>query len=216
MKQLKNEKGNTTIFIISLFGVFLLMFMVIFSAANVFIEKQHASNNAEQASIVASGIVLDSLEEAISDYDSWLILKLAEIPVDPAVEDLEPLGDRVQSVMNSLPNKYTKLEKKHLAVNQVVRDELNSGNPFFSSYVSGELGSAEASIIFEVTNNIADNSGVVSGTKIKLNSDHRIEVETSIKNKALLIDKDITLKQKGKGPTFEFAEAMGWNLSIEL
>jgi hypothetical protein len=217
-----NENGNTTIFVISLFGIFALMFVLILSFANVFIEKQHASNNAEQASIVASGVLLDSLEEAISEYDSWLILQLAKIPVDPDIEHLRPLGDQVESVKNSLPNRLTELEKRQRAVNQVLRGELGH-NPFLPGFVSGELGSAEAAIREQVTNNIIANKGIVSQSKIVLNSDsdYRIEVETSTKYKSFKFDEYFSdeqrrLKQKGKGPTFEFAEAMGFSLDIEL
>lgn len=221
MNRLKNEDGNTTLFIISLFGVFTLMFLLIISFANIFIEKEHASSNAEQASIVASGIILDSLENAISEYDSWLILQLANVPVSPDVIDLKPLGEKVEDVKKHLPDRFTDSEKKHKAINQVIKAELSSGNLFLRPFVNQELSYAEAAIRNEVATNISQNNGEISQTKVFLNNENRIEVETATRYKSFKFDEYFSdsqrlVKQKGQGPTFEFAEALSWNINISL
>ncbi|PWW17618.1 hypothetical protein DFO73_12420 [Cytobacillus oceanisediminis] len=221
MGRLKNENGNTTLFIIGLFSVFTLMFLLIISFANVFVEKEHASSNAEQASIVASGIVLDSLEDAISEYDSWLILELGKVPDSPELIDLRPLGEKVEEEKNQLPGTLTDSEKKHKAINKVIKDELNNGNRFLRPIVNRELSYAEAAIRSQVMDNISQNNGEISQTKVYLNNENRIEVETATKYKAFKFDEYFSdsqrlVKQKGQGPSFEFAEALSWNLNISL
>ena len=221
MELLKNEKGNTTLFMISLFGIFLLMFLLILSFANIFIEKEHASNNAEQASIVASGILLDKLEAAIVEYDSWLVLQLAKVPIPTTIEDLKPLGEQVEEEKGRLPFTLTDTEKKHQAINQVIKEELNSGNIFLPAFLNSELGHAEAEIRHAVSGNIAENNGEVTETTIVLNENNRIEVETATKYKAFKYDEYFSdsqrlIKQTGQGPTFDFADAMGWSLDINL
>lgn len=221
MGRLKNENGNTTLFIIGLFSVFTLMFLLIISFANVFVEKEHASSNAEQASIVASGIVLDSLEDAISEYDSWLILELGKVPDSPELIDLRPLGEKVEEEKNRLPGTLTDSEKKHKAINKVIKDELNNGNRFLRPIVNRELSYAEAAIRSQVMDNISQNNGEISQTKVYLNNENRIEVETATKYKAFKFDEYFSdsqrlVKQKGQGPSFEFAEALSWNLNISL
>ncbi len=208
-------------FIISLFGIFLLMFLLILSFANVFIEKEHASNNAEQASIVASGIVLDRLEAAIEGYDSWLVLQLARVPIPTDIEDLKPLGEQVEEAKNRLPYTLTDSEKKHKAINQVIKEELESGNLFLPAFLNSELRNVEAEIRYQVAANIYDNQGEVPETKVVLNEKNRIEVETATKYKAFKYNEYFSesqrlVKQKGQGPTFDFAEAIGWNLDINL
>ncbi len=191
------------------------------SFANVFIEKEHASNNAEQASIVVSGIILDSLEDAIREYDSWLILELGKDPVSPEVVGLRPLGEKVEEVKNQLSDILTDSEKKHKAINKVIKDELNSGNPFLGDFVDIQLRYIDSEIRTQVSNNINQNNGEISQTKVVLNNENRVEVETATKYKAFKFDEYFTesqrlVKQKGQGPTFEFAEAHSWSLNINL
>jgi hypothetical protein len=221
VSRLKNENGNTTLFIMGLFSVFTLMFLLIISFANVFVEKEHASSNAEQASIVASGIVLDSLEDAISEYDSWLILELGKVPISPELIDLRPLGEKVEEEKIQLPGTLTDSEKKHKAINKVIKDELNNGNRFLRPLVNRELSYAEAAIRSQVSENISQNNGEISQTKISLNKENRIEVETATRYKAFKFDEYFSdsqrlVKQKGQGPSFEIAEALSWNLNISL
>lgn len=214
MKHLKEEKGNTTLFMISFFGIFALMFMMIANFANVLIEKQHASNNAEQASLVATVIILDALDTAINEYDQEVLRRLLE---DPDL-DLEKLREKVEAEMNALPVKYKGNERKHIAINNVLKREL-PGNGLLQEKVSAELNSAENQISFEVGSNIRKNNGKVEETTIFLNDKNRIEVETSTRYKAVKFDEYFSenqryIKQTGQGPSFDFAESMSWNLNL--
>ncbi|MCA1042488.1 hypothetical protein LCM00_23650 [Bacillus infantis] len=211
---MNNEKGNTTLFMISFFGIFALMFMMIANFANVLIEKQHASNNAEQASLVASGIILEALNTAISEYDKEVIRRLLE---DPDL-DLEKLREKVDDEINALPADYKQYEKKHIAINNVLKREL-PGNGLLQEKVLAELTNAESQIPYEVGANISGNNGKVEETAIFLNDKNRIEVETSTRYKAVKFDEYFSenqryIKQRGQGPSFDFAEAMSWSLNL--
>ncbi|MGD6857952.1 hypothetical protein [Bacillus infantis] len=214
MEQLKNEKGNTTLFMISFFGIFALIFMMIANFANVLIEKQHASNNAEQASLVASGIILEALDTSITEYDKEVVRRLLEEPD----LDLEKLRKKVEDEINALPADYKQYEKKHIAINNVLKQEL-PGNGLLQEKVLAELNDAESLIPFEVGANISGNNGKVEETTIFLNDKNRIEVETSTRYKAVKFDEYFSenqryIKQKGQGPSFDFAEAMSWSLNL--
>jgi hypothetical protein len=199
---------------ISFFGIFALMFMMIANFANVLIEKQHASNNAEQASLVASGIVLDALETAIVEYDNEVERLLAENPE----LDLEKVGPKVSNEMNTLPEKYKGNERNHISINNVLKREI-PGNGLLQEKVSVELNSAENQISYEVSSNIRGNNGKVEETTIFLNDKNRIEVETSTRYKAVKFDEYFSenqryIKQTGQGPSFDFAESMSWSLNL--
>lgn len=192
------------------------MFLIVISFANVFIKKEQASNNAEQASIVASGIILDSLEEAIDDYDSWLIPLLALDPIPLEAIGLDPLGEKVEHKKNSLPSRFTESERKHKAINSVLKDEL-PGNERLKTFVYSNLNNAEGEIYSQVQSNILSNNGELSETEINF-IDNRVEVETATRFEALKYDEYFSenqryVKQKGKGPTFEFADSLSWSLS---
>ncbi|MEJ9280009.1 hypothetical protein [Ureibacillus thermosphaericus] len=219
MKLLNNENGNMTLFIVGFFSAFFFLFLIILSFANVFVEKELASNNAEQASIVASGILLDHLEDAIEDYDNWLRPLLLLDPIPSYVIGLHLLEDDVQSAINSQPSSLSYLEKRHKAINQVLKSEL-PGNSLLRGFVVSNLNQAKPKIKDQVKKNIEDNNGELFETKVVFNHNHRIEVETATKYKSFLFDDYFTeneryVKQTGYGPKFEFAESLyGWSLNF--
>ncbi|MDW2879572.1 MULTISPECIES: hypothetical protein [Bacillaceae] len=216
MDNLKNENGNTTIFMISFFGIFTLMFMLIANFANVLIEKQHASNNADQASIVASGILLEALDEAIDEYDRAILEQLLEGEIEP-----EKLRDKVNDEIQGLSSdQYSETEKRHIAINNVLKREL-PGNGLLESKISSSLAGARDQIMTEVQINILNNNGKVEETTISLNDKNRIEVNTSTRYEAVKFDEYLSenqryIKQTGQGPSFDFLEAMSWPLNIAL
>lgn len=206
-----------TIFIVGCFSVFFLLFIVILSFANVLVDKEIASNNAEQASIVASGIMLDHLEEAIEDYDDWLRPLLLLDPIPEYVLGLHPLEDDVEMAMNALPSTLSEPEKRHKAINQVLKNEI-PGNYFLKNFVQNQLNLAKSKIRIQVKENIENNNSEISKTKIIFNEKHRIEVETATRYETIKFDEYLDenhryIKQKGYGPTFEFAESFNWNFS---
>lgn len=212
------------LFIISLFGVFTLMFLIIMSFANVFIEKQKASSNAEMASLTASAILLEHLDMAIEEYDEYLLAKYLEA-LSSAVEEagevvkiLEPeyLREKVEDEIANLPSFLKDSEKKHKAINTVLKAEL-PGNAELKGFVNANLDEAKEEIIQAVQNNIQMNKGQLSETKIVFNSQNRLEVETATRYEAMKFDEYFSessrhVRQSGQGPSFVFNESLGWSM----
>lgn len=195
-----------------------LLFIIIGSFANVFIQKEKSSNNAEQASITASAIIFDSLEKAIDDYDDSLEGKIEDIldksineKVRKKIEQLRPLNPQLSSI-----------EIKHKAINSVLKHELIS-NSTLATYITEGLNDATTKIPQAVKENIENNQGEISETEIKLfNQNNRVEVITSTKFKALKFDKYFpddkrAIKQVGEGNKFDFINELGgWEWHVKF
>lgn len=202
MKLLKNERGNVLIFILGLFSVMILMFLLLGSIANVYVTKEKASSNADQASLVAASIVLDNLKIAIENYDN-----------DPRIIELEP----VETLAEKVAKRIMQLQGENLAelkaVNAVLKEEL--GNSILRGYVGSALSNAKSEIAAAVPTNISNNNGILAGTEVILfNNRNRIEVKTSAKFKALKFDEYFDeskriLNQKSESPSFDFVDGYG-------
>lgn len=210
MKVLRNEKGNMTLLLLGSISIFTLMLGAVLSFSNVFIKKEQASDNAEQASLVASSIVLERLEEAIYDYDD---------SIRGEVEDFlgKSLEKKVEKKQEQLKNQDPELsnsEAKHQAINAVLKTELQKGNQDLQQEVAQQLRYAESEIISAVRRNISENNGEISGTEISLfNNQNRIEISTATRYKAVQFDayypdNKRNIEQIGQGPTFDFIEGM--------
>ncbi|QED46419.1 hypothetical protein [Cytobacillus dafuensis] len=212
-----NEKGNTMIFMLGSLSMLVLMFVIIGSFANVFIIKEKASNNAEQASMAASGEVLDGLKNAIELYDAYQLIHYTAMErYDLYLEDSIKiqLGKYIELFRGSNPD-LSQIEITHKAVNKVIESKLPGIAGALEGFVSSELASSTVRVHQVVSENIESNKGELSGTKIKLfNDNNRVEVITATKYKAvkydeLFPDDKRKIKQKGEGLKFEFLNGFG-------
>lgn len=212
---LNNEKGNTTVFIVGSFSILLLLFVIVASFGNIFIFKEKASNNAEMASIAATGVIFEYLQEAIDEYDASLTPE--EYPILSVNEKV-----RVASIqLRAAHPDWATVEVKHTAINQVLKGELPV-NIRLRGFVEPKLQSAAGEAINTVRQSIESNEGVVEGTKIKLNQRNRLEVETAANYKAASYDKYFPddkrkVKQKGEGPKLDFVDGLGsWSINEQF
>lgn len=214
-KVIVNEKGNTMIFMLGSLSMLVLMFIIIGSFANVFLKKEKASNNAEQASLAASGEVLEGLKNAINLYDTYQL--------DFYIRN-DRYGEYLQnSILKKLGVEKAKLsgsglseiEISHKAVNNVIKSELPGIEDALKGFVGSELNSATGRVQQVVINNIESNNGELSDIKIKLfNKNNRVEVTTATKYKAIKYDELFPddkrlIKQKGEGLKFDFLDSYG-------
>lgn len=207
----RNERGNTTIFIMGALGIMALMFTIIGSFANVFITKEKASNNAEQASMVASGEILKGLEQAIVDYDAYQLdyyTRTERLDLYYANSILRKLSTAKMSFSGQ---DYSQIEIDHLASNAVIKEELPiSLHGMLETYVKSEYSSALGRVRTAVERNIKDNKGELTGTVVTVfNDNKRVEVRTSTLYKALKYDHlypddKRKVEQKGEGLKFDF------------
>ncbi|MED3571740.1 hypothetical protein [Cytobacillus praedii] len=215
-----NEKGNTMIFMLGSMTMLVLMFVVIGSFANVFIIKEKASNNAEQASLAASGEILAGLNTAIEQYDKFqydFYMRMERPELYEIHSILKKLGEEKVKLSSSGRNLST-IEINHNAINNVIKAELESPGLTSSAlqgFVTSELGNAVSRVHNAVEKNINDNNGVLSGTTVIIfNKNKRVEVKTATKYKAIKYDSLFPedkrlIKQKGEGLKFEFLSGFG-------
>lgn len=212
-----NEKGNTMIFMLGSMTMLVLMFVIIGSFANVFIIKEKASNNAEQASLAASGEILAGLNTAIEQYDQYqfnfyMSIKKPELYEIHSI--LKKLGEEKVRLSSSGRDLST-IEINHNAINNVIKDGLPGINSALQGFVASELGNAVSRVHNAVEKNINDNNGVLSGTTVVIfNKNKRVEVKTATKYKAIKYDSLFPedkrlIKQKGEGLKFEFLSSFG-------
>ncbi|MBS4193293.1 hypothetical protein KHA94_24725 [Bacillus sp. FJAT-49705] len=214
---IENEKGNTMIFMLGSLSMLVLMFVIIGSFANVFIIKEKASNNAEQASMAASGEVLDGLKNAIELYDAYQLQHYTAMKrYDLYLEDSIKIQLRNEiSQISGSNSDLSQIEITHKAVNKVIESKLPGIFGALEGFVNTELISATGRVHQVVRDNIESNNGELSGTKIKLfNKNNRVEVITATKYKAVKYDELFPedkrkIKQKGEGLKFEFLNRFG-------
>lgn len=216
-KVIANEKGNTMIFMLGSMTMLVLMFVIIGSFANVFIIKEKASNNAEQASLAASGEILAGLETAIDLYDQFqydYYVSIDRLDLYHLDSILKKLSEEKAKVSSS-GRELSQIEINHNAINNVIKANLPGIHNALQSYVSSELASSTSRVQKAVRDNINYNNGELSGTKILFfNDNKRVEVKTATKYKAvkydnLFPDDKRHIKQKGEGLKFEFLSGFG-------
>ncbi|MED3551133.1 hypothetical protein [Cytobacillus praedii] len=212
-----DEKGNTMIFMLGSMTMLVLMFVIIGSFANVFIIKEKASNNAEQASLAASGEILAGLNTAINQYDQFqydFYMSIERLDLYAANSILKKLGEEKVKLSSSGRDLST-IEINHNAINNVIKDELPGISNALQGFVTSELGTAVSRVHNAVEKNINDNNGVLSGTTVIIfNKNKRVEVKTATKYKAIKYDSLFPedkrlIKQKGEGLKFEFLSGFG-------
>ncbi|TCJ02187.1 TadE/TadG family type IV pilus assembly protein [Cytobacillus praedii] len=212
-----DEKGNTMIFMLGSMTMLVLMFVIIGSFANVFIIKEKASNNAEQASLAASGEILAGLNTAIELYDQFqykYYLSIEQPELYELHSILKKLGEEKVKLSSSGRDLST-IEINHNAINNVIKDELPGISNALQGFVTSELGTAVSRVHNAVEKNINDNNGVLSGTTVIIfNKNKRVEVKTATKYKAIKYDSLFPedkrlIKQKGEGLKFEFLSGFG-------
>ncbi|QFT87766.1 hypothetical protein FIU87_03790 [Bacillus sp. THAF10] len=209
MKKLKDEKGNIILLTLGTFAVMGLLFVLVFHFAKVFVVKESASNYSDQASLAAASVLHEKLVEEIENYDRSLPGFIDELV------DAESLQDKIERRKQELrgTSDWLELELELKAINEVLKEELESNNPFLKDYMDRALNNAKAEIPDAVERTILNNDGHLDGTEIEFTNDFRIEVTTSVRFTALLFDDYIPernryVKQKSESPSFVFLRNM--------
>ncbi|MET3730252.1 hypothetical protein ABID52_003893 [Fictibacillus halophilus] len=220
-KQFSNEKGNIALLTLGLMSVMIIMFLFLTNFVKVFSIKEQASTNAQQASLAATSIVYEEVDEAIDEYEMTLIANGKEI--------LE--GESLSERINKRQEQYSDLNQNeaHIkAVDEVLSEEL-SGNGIDTKILNDILienltnSQTIESLKYEVSEVISSNKGTVANSEIVFMDDSQITVKTSSKYKALKFDSFIPddqrdINQTGTGPEISFIEYLdGWSdITIEL
>ncbi|MED1914570.1 Tad domain-containing protein [Bacillus thuringiensis] len=174
LRHCQNERGNMTIFTLTIYWfMFMLVFVALFNFSTIFVDKEQASNSAQQASIAAVKDIYDEMEKAILLYDTSINAQFNPDYVWP----------KVKLAMNHLAAAHpdwSNSEIKYGAIDRALNSAL-PGNFQLQAYVYAGLSNAKAKIPGVVRKVLVDNKATLSGSSIKLlNSDNRIEVKTSV------------------------------------
>ncbi|MGG4440740.1 Tad domain-containing protein [Brevibacillus fortis] len=175
LRHLQNERGNMTIFTLTIYWfMFMLVFVALFNFSGIFVDKEQASNSAQQASIAAVRDIYEEMDEAIIKYD-----------LSPKrYYDQDYLTPRKTAAMSSLRASHpdwSQSEIEYGAIDSVLSSAL-PGNLELQGYVSLGLRKASAEIPGVVATVLSRNKATLSGSSVDLfNSDNRIEVTTSVK-----------------------------------
>ncbi|MBG9943263.1 Tad domain-containing protein [Brevibacillus formosus] len=218
LRHLQNERGNMTIFTLTIYWfMFMLVFVALFNFSTIFVDKEQASNSAQQASIAAVKDIYDEMDVAIRIYDAspnryydqnYLTIKLEAAKIQ----------------MRASHPDWSQSEIEFGAIDSVLSNEL-PGSVELQTIVYACLQTATAKIPGVVANVLSDNKATLSGSSVQLfNSDNRIEVKTSVKYESESMGFDFIpayseqIYQTGESRRIGFIdEVSGWaNLHIPM
>ncbi|MED1794566.1 pilus assembly protein TadG-related protein [Brevibacillus nitrificans] len=206
----RNERGNVTILVLTLFFFLLLVvFSVLFNISTIFVDKEAAANSAQLASLAATDILYDEVEEAIKVYDlsieSW---------VDPVFiwELVEAQMDTIQA---SHPD-WSSSEVRAEAIDRVLLAAIPT-YPTLEAHVLKGLHDASTKIPGVVRDILASNKSILGGSSLKLfNGEDRIEVRTSVRYESQSFGLDFLpphneqIYQTGESRSIGFIKVTGW------
>ncbi|HZG17678.1 MAG TPA: pilus assembly protein TadG-related protein [Candidatus Bathyarchaeia archaeon] len=168
---LRDERGNMTVFVLSIFTFMLLvLFTALYNFSSVFVGKEQAMNSAQVASQSGVKSVYDAMEMAIQAYDVWAIAN-RKPPLSPKV------SQRESSLRASNPE-WAASEVRYTAIDQVLADHLGS-NPDLMGFVTIGLAEARLEIPGVVTYILHENDASLKNLDV-FNGDDRIEVTAAV------------------------------------
>jgi hypothetical protein len=199
-----------TVFVLTIFFFMsLIMFTLLFNMSTIFVDKEVASNSAQQASIAATEVVYDEMKEAIRLYDLSITHLYNPVYISPQVNEEE-------AYLRSAHPEWSDSEVRFNAIDRVL-DRNIPGNGELYSYVNLGLVQAQSKIPEIVGEILEDNGAVRSGSVVTfLTSDLRIEVETSVRYQSETFGLEFLdthtdeVTQTAQSRRIAFAEVMGF------
>lgn len=209
--RLSDQRGNMTIFTLTIFLFFLLVFFVaLFNFSAVFVDKEKAANSAQLASLAATRDVYEQMEIAIDNYDRAIATMQNPVFLNPIVASTEA------ALRASHPH-WAESEVRFEAIDDVLADWL-PGNGLLQGFVLQGLMVAETKAYGAVRFVLSQNGATLPGSTIRMfTGDHRIEVETSVRFQSESMGFDFLpafsekIYQKGQSRQIRFIGAVsGW------
>ncbi|MBG9564084.1 TadE/TadG family type IV pilus assembly protein [Brevibacillus agri] len=178
---LRNERGNVTIFTLTIFMlIMLVLFMALFNLSTVFVVKEQASDSAQQAALAAVKPIYDEMEKALARYDQSPMRLKDEAYIKPFVDQAEA------SIRASHPD-WARSEVRYKAIDQVLSNWLPA-NVELLFYVQTGLAQAAPKLRDVVVTILEANHATVPGSQIVVTADERIQVQTSVRFRSTTFD----------------------------
>ncbi|MBH0167590.1 Tad domain-containing protein [Fictibacillus sp. 7GRE50] len=215
---MNNERGNATFYLIWLLGLTALLFFFVINISKVFFASEQATNAAEHASLAATDVVYDAVNEAVSDFDSHPI----HGPLFFASHGLKSLKDIIEKrklEIRSSDANITDSEAQIIAINEVLSEEIPQ-NKELHDLVKSHLEKTDTIFAIQsvASQNIISNGAKDNNASIKyFNSDERIEVDAEADSKLTsfqgFFEKSLKeISKTGQGPEVPFVKYLnGWS-----
>lgn len=203
MRNVRNERGSATIYLLWLTTVMIVLTIIIVNIARVYIVKQQASTAAQLGAFAATSEILIATEDAVKDFDEAMIEALEEGEVyDPLWDEIEDRKEDYILAGDTEQEAYIK------ALNSILPGNL--GNPLLKHFFDLKFSTLSTSIFHSVSEVIKENEGNEEHLEIVISKEkYRVEVKTDATYNALTDGKYINafsedIPQKGYGPQLTY------------
>lgn len=216
MKYLQNEKGNASIYLLWIFGIFSILFVFTINIVKVYVVKEHANLAVEQAALAGTAVLLDRTKDAIDEFENSATLDPFYI-ADREHQILIDSGKRVSQLIEEKKNDYIsggmdEGDAYVKAMNKILPERINR-HPYLKKELRNKLGFTSSDgyyILLPTVQNIIDeNKGITSDTEIQFTTRWQIEVKSAAKFETIFDNKYISqfiykVPQKGYGPALKY------------
>ncbi|PFG03893.1 Tad domain-containing protein [Bacillus sp. es.034] len=209
---LQEERGNAALFMIGLLSIMMVLFVFVFNLSKIFAVKEEANTTAQQASLAATSVLYDQLDEAIEEYEKGIIGTVDSYP-----ESIEQKIEKKETQLRSDAdyNDYSENEIKLEAMDIVLTDELRHGigkkdldRKLGQEIYNGILPDMESqakSTILENDGNLTDATLTIKDGQVFVHASNTME-GTAFKGFFQDIKED--LFQTSAGPKVDFIEEL--------
>ncbi len=123
-RHLQEEHGNAALFMIGMLSIMMVLFIFVFNIAKIFAVKEEAQTTTQQASLAATSVLYDQIDDAINDYETSIIGTVDSYP-----ESIEKKIQKKKEELHADPsyNDYSDNEISLEAMDIVLTDELRHG-----------------------------------------------------------------------------------------
>jgi Putative Flp pilus-assembly TadE/G-like len=209
---LQQEHGNAALFMIGLLSIMMVLFVFVFNLTQIFAVKEEANTTAQQASLAATSVLYDQLDEAIEKYEKSIIGTVDSSP--------ETIGQKIEKKEIQLRsdagyNEYSENEIKLEAMDIVLTEELRHGlgkdklddimgEEIYQRTLSDMVSQAKSTIL-ENGGNLTDATLTIKNGQVFVHASNTME-GTAFKGFFQDIKED--LFQTSAGPKVDFIEEL--------
>ncbi|WP_067724817.1 Tad domain-containing protein [Oceanobacillus damuensis] len=235
--RLNNEEGNIALFVLGMLGFIMILFVFVMNMGMALAVKEQSATTAQQASMAASSVLYDEVQEIVFGFDYEGVLPEEDPEEDsdevnndePEEEDLpfENLEEKINELAvnfqgNGRYSGWSENEKKLQAFDQYLTDDLFP-LPLIGQALKIKLQNSgiESAVIDMARNTIIQNGGVLDEAELWVKDD-RIYVRAANEMEGASYNGFMSgiqenIFQESAGPEIEFIEfILGKNYHVSL
>ncbi|RFU67770.1 hypothetical protein D0469_13665 [Peribacillus saganii] len=213
MKYLRNQKGNSTFYLLWLLGIVALIFVLTINIVKVYVVKEQANLSVEQAALAGTSVLLETTDKAVKDFDAG-----PESVAQKALDGGHSISKLIEDKQNEYINNGDDETNAYIkAANDILPPRLDK-HPLLKMALRDRLGVSGADISTEVAavvqDVIAENKANREDTTIEFSKvKWRLEVKSTATFESISDNRYITyflkdIPQRGYGPVLEYLESV--------